>query len=156
MLKHGNIFYKCLIDEEDCHLIEKYAWWVRYDKHSKRYYVSGYEKHNESHKFLQLHRIIMNCPIGLCVDHINHDGLDNRKCNLRIVTHAQNQQNRTGANINNKINARGVFFNKQTNKWGTQLKINGKKIYFGEYTNVNDAKQAAIEGRKKYLPFSTN
>jgi len=45
--------------------------------------------------FVGLHRIITNCPVGMVVDHLNHDGLDNRRVNLRIVTQLENARNRS-------------------------------------------------------------
>ena len=65
-----------------------------------------------------------------CIDHINGNGLDNRIENLRLATHLENNRNR---------NSLGVSFNKKANKWQSQIKANGKSIYLGCYSSIDDA-----------------
>jgi hypothetical protein len=75
-----------LIDEEDFHkIVAPYPWCLR----------AGYvTRCNSERRCLFLHREIIGCPEGLVVDHINHDPLDNRRVNLRCVTHTENLRNR--------------------------------------------------------------
>jgi len=56
-----------------------------------------------------LHRLITNAPTGRKVDHRNHDSLDNRRENLRVVTNKENVENRRGANPNSQTGVRGVY-----------------------------------------------
>lgn len=84
-----------------------------------------------------LHRLLMDFPKGLVVDHINHNSLDNRRCNLRIVTDIENKQNR-------KDNSSGILgVDKHKDKWRSQLQVKGKK-----YIKYYDTKEEAINGRK--------
>ena len=78
-----------VIDDEDYALVTKYRW--HFSKVSKEY---GRAKASLGRRgrAISMHRLIMGNPVGLDVDHINGDTLDNRRCNLRIVTHAQNQK----------------------------------------------------------------
>jgi len=75
------------------------------------------------------------------LDHINRDKTDNRICNLRISNHQQNGFNR---------NDKGYYFNKQINKWKTQIILNGKSIYLGSFNTEEEARQAYLKGKKKY------
>ena len=66
------------------------------------------------------------------IDHINHDGLDNRRSNLRICSHLQNGRN-VLIQRNNKSGFKGVSFykTKKKNPWQAQIRSNGKKIHIG-------------------------
>ena len=123
----------CLIDIEDIEKIKKYYWNIRYDKRHPKCTV--YVEAHYLHKRIHLHRLLTNCPEKLVVDHINGNGLDNRKSNLRIVTQRQNTCNRTHKEI------RGVYFNKRDNYYITQV---SNKV-FGRFRT----KEEAIELRKK-------
>src|SRR5215470_7214120 len=74
-----------IIDVADVPLVKNYLW------HTQTNWTSGF--YARTGRGLLMHRLITGCPKGKEVDHINHDTLDNRRSNLRIVTHKQNQQN---------------------------------------------------------------
>jgi hypothetical protein len=79
----------CLVDEDDFEKLNKYRW----------YFCSmdgetGYAYAKVDGKLVSMHRFLMRFPIGLEIDHINHDKLDNRKQNLRIVSRSENAFNR--------------------------------------------------------------
>ncbi len=95
----------------------------------------------------QITRVIMECPDGMVVDHINGNLLDNRKANLRIVTQLENCQNRTRANKNSKTGRRGVS---QTGNFAACVSVDGKHVHLGYFETIEDA-SAAIEkaGGKK-------
>jgi hypothetical protein len=88
-----------------------------------------------------MHRSIMNPAPGLVVDHINGDGLDNRKANLRIATVSQNLANRS-AQTNSKSGIKGVSWSKQNKKWMVQIKKDMKRIHIGFYPTIEDATRA--------------
>lgn len=81
-------------------------------------------------------------PEGL-IDHINGDGFDNRICNLRVVTDAQNRQN-ARLNSNNKSGVKGVSFNSSAGKWQAQIRANGVFRYLGRFEKIEDAIDARI------------
>lgn len=110
----------------------------------------------KNYQKLFLHRTIVDCPGNLHVDHINHNTLDNRKINLRIVDRFENQQNRIDIAKNNRSGYRGVYWKKDKNKWAAQIRINNKNHHLGYFDNVLEAAQVATEGRKKLMPFSIN
>jgi hypothetical protein len=80
------------VDTDDFELLDEMRW------HLNGGYVATtitiYPSPNRLQVYPYLHRIIMNAPDGMEVDHINHDKLDNRKSNLRLATGSQNNQNR--------------------------------------------------------------
>lgn len=89
-------------------------------------------------KTLTLHRFITGLPY---VDHINGDGLDNRRSNLRPATRSQNMANRR-MNENNKSGFKGVYWNKASGKWHTQIGFEGRKLHLGFHVSVVDAARA--------------
>lgn len=85
-----------------------------------------------------MHRLLMTSPTGTMVDHINGNGLDNRKENLRVVTNSQNLMNR-GKNKNNTSGYKGVLWDKVRNKWIALIGFNNKNIYLGRFFTKNEA-----------------
>jgi hypothetical protein len=71
------------------------------------------------------------------LDHINRIRTDNRLCNLREATRAENLQNRS--------NVKGVYWHKRAKKWLAQIKANKKHFYLGLHENFEDARQAYID-----------
>lgn len=89
-----------------------------------------------------MHRVVAGePPCGLEIDHINGNGLDNRRANLRFVTHAQNlanqrpQQGRTSR-------FRGVCWLRRDQVWRAQIKSGGKTCYLGCFADEEDAARA--------------
>ena len=102
---------------------------------------------------ISLHRFIMTLDKNsdLVVDHINtHHPEDNRKANLRIVTHSENQMNRKLAK-NNSSGVTGVTWSKKDKRWIANIKINNKTIRCGYYKNIEDAIKARKEAEEKYF-----
>ena len=83
---------KCaLVDNEDYERLMQYKWCA--SKTKIGYYSIRKDYTSGKQKTILMHRIIMDCPKGMIVDHINHNALDNRKENLRICTNSQNLMN---------------------------------------------------------------
>ena len=79
-----------LVDDEDFEEMSKVTWHLV--KSHNTCYAHGYIKHS-SKKMVYMHRLILKTPEDMDTDHINGNGLDNRKENLRVVTHCENQRN---------------------------------------------------------------
>lgn len=92
-----------LVSDEDFERVSQYNWQAR--PYGRRWYASG--RITGERRTDTMHRFIMGAPAGMDVDHINGDGLDNRRENLRVVTRAENLANR-GTFKNNKLGVRGV------------------------------------------------
>lgn len=92
---------------------------------------------------------LMNSPEGMFIDHINGNGLDNRKCNLRICTNTQNQYN-ASIRKDNTSGFRGVCWNRGSNKWQAYMRVNGKQTSLGLFTCLIKAAKTYDEAAKKY------
>jgi hypothetical protein len=95
---------------------------------------------------VHLHRLIAGAPDGYVVDHINHDTLDNRKSNLRVVTVSQNLRNRRGANRNSTSGQRGVY--RGRDGWRVSFMVEGRVYRFGQFDRIEDAVQVARRAEK--------
>lgn len=136
--------YVAIVDDEDYDKAMQYKWSV-HKKNKTTKYAIGNLKRNGRWRTRLLHRFILgDIPDGKEVDHINGNGLDNRKNNLRIVTHQQNAFNRGK-------NTKGVCWHKQIRKWQAQIKINQKQIYLGIFENLQDAIKARETAVCKYF-----
>lgn len=133
-----------LIDTADLPLVEERSWRASYDRTTGRYYVAA-------SRGRLLHRLLLDPPSDMQVDHINHDTLDNRRSNLRIVTASENQLNRVGAQKNNKsCGLRGVTWNRHHNRWMAQLGVNRRRIFLGYFADAESAHIAYQEALSQY------
>lgn len=140
-----------LLDDEDYDKVikEKYSLSVTWDKTIKGFYVAFTAKPKDSSSRL-LHRYLLNPSKGLTVDHINRNPLDNRRCNLRICTQFENNQNQK-YNTSGKV---GVSYNKNINKYIAYIKVKGKHKTLGEFKTFNEAVECRLKAEEKYFPNS--
>lgn len=125
-----------LVDDEDYDSLSPHKWYAF--KHSEHCTVYAGRKLTAEGNILRMHRIILSAPSGLDVDHVNGDGLDNRRCNLRIATRSQNCHNR-GAGRNNKSGYKGVCWHTQAGRWVAQIGIGGKRKHLGLFASPEEA-----------------
>ena len=95
-----------------------------------------------------MHRAIMNAPKGVMVDHIDRNGLYNRKRNLRLCSRRENSYNRRG-NSRGSSQHKGVFWHNVCGKWMAGITYNGKFSYLGVYVSEKDAAKAYDEKAKE-------
>lgn len=112
--------------DEDCYEIVSNFKWHAVKKHRTFYARTGRAPYG-----FYLHHLIIGCPLyKLEIDHINHNGLDNRISNLRIITHRQNLSNKRNDYASDYP---GVHFDNKTSKWTSALRIEGRVINLGFY-----------------------
>lgn len=125
--------FTVMVDSEDIpKLIElDQSWHIRWDKKSNNNYINATyhykdEQGNWKQTTIRLHAVLTGAKNGETVDHINHDTLDNRKANLRILTKDENNLHRKGANSNNKTGVRNVHWINKEHCYKVQFSINYK------------------------------
>lgn len=94
-----------------------------------------------------IHRYIVEAPNGFEIDHINLNPLDNRKSNLRVCTHQQNQCNQP-LQTNNTSGVTGVSFYARRSKYRARIKYLQKEVHLGYYISFIEAVQARNEGMR--------
>ena len=139
----GREFY---FDKDDYDYIKNFYWRV----HNHKYVSTAiYDKNTKRVSEVQLHNFLMNPLPNQEVDHINHNPLDNRKQNLRVVSIAQNQMNAV-ISTRNTSGVKGVDWDKKTNKWRSRISVNGKRISLGLFDTFELAKKARKDAETKY------
>lgn len=142
--KNNEICAKALIDLDDVDKVKNIKW-HRSDLQRSTYYCIS----NNS-EWRRIHRLIMGVTDkDIVVDHINHNGLDNRKSNLRICTSGQNTCNCLTSK-NNKSGHKGVYWSKERKKWCAQISINNKTKGLGRYDTIEEATEAREKAAKEY------
>jgi hypothetical protein len=101
-----------------------------------------------ANKIELMHRVIMKPPSDMEVDHINHNTLDNRKCNLRVVPKCVNAQN-TLISSNNTSGFKGVSFDKSRAAWMASISSNGKQISLGRFPSAELAARAYDDAARR-------
>lgn len=149
-----------IVDADDYEWLSQWKWFATRLKSGNTYYAEQYwYSEGRGHKGKQaMHRVIMNPEPGYQVDHINGNGLDNRRVNLRICTPRQNSCN-VAPQPGKSSRFKGVGWCKRSKKWRARIRDNGKFKELGEYTDEMDAARAydkaarEIQGEFAWLNF---
>ncbi len=146
-----------IVDPEDYERLRKYKWHV--NKSIRTYYAvhSLTNGRNAPRKNLRMHHLVIDglaidVPPGCFCDHINHNGLDNRKANLRIATRKQNVWHRRKFKRPSRSKYKGVdFISANSGRcWRARIRVNGKRIYLGSFKDEIKAAKAYDIAAKKY------
>ncbi len=115
--------YEAVIDASDASLVEGFNWCAMVSRNTV--YAVRHSTATGKDRLAMMHRAIAKTPDGIVTDHINGNGLDNRRSNLRYATVSQNAQN-SGFRANNTSGVRGVCWDTARQKWIAQIWVNGK------------------------------
>lgn len=136
-----------LVDEEDAALISQYRWnpvpqccGICYAATTGACTLpNGFRKKSG----MLMHRLIMNAPQGIEVDHRDGYGLNNTRANLRLATRVEQGANRKRAS-NNKSGFKGVYFHRgwKNRPWIACVKRNGKEVYYEGFATAEEAARA--------------
>jgi len=127
------------VDDEDYEMLAEHTWHLN----------GGYAANA---KLGRMHRVLMQAPKGLMVDHVNGDTLDNRRVNLRVCSNSQNQANRRRARGASQF--KGVTWQKRPSGrgfWKAQLVVRGDVLYLGAFNTDVDAAAAYNVAAQKHF-----
>ena len=131
-----------LVDDEDFERLSAYRWSYHQGGRSKTGYARtsiGTCVKTKVRIRAFMHELILASSPGLIIDHIDGNGLNNQKLNLRLITSIQSQGN-IGIKSNNTSGYKGVTFSKSSRKWIAQINMGGGQIKrLGSFSNIKEA-----------------
>ena len=140
-----------LADDKDFDRVNQFKWYVekQHTGQRDRWYAT---RHLNKKRKVSMARFIMNCPMGLQVDHINGETLNNKKSNLRICTQAQNVRNSKKKCIETATSKfKGVVWNKNAKHFRVMIVYQGKSIHLGYFKDEAVAAKKYNEFAQKYF-----
>jgi len=148
--RNGSIRDYAMVDPADAAGLNQWRWFKNAGYAARGVMVDG------RLKLILMHREILGLPReydGRQGDHINRNRLDNRRSNLRIVTDAQNRQNKSPYRRATS-RFRGVYWDKDKQRWRAQAIFQGRHYHLGYFQDEEETAKAASEWRTKHMPFA--
>jgi len=131
--------YWAIVDDEDYPLVLQYSWHLREIRGCR--YAMNWQRINGKRYAVSLHSLLIGMRRGFQIDHINGNGLDNRRSNLRHVTPAQNQANQHTTRGRSLF--KGVRYQaRRRTPWEAAITFHQLKIHIGRYATEEAAARA--------------
>jgi hypothetical protein len=148
----------CEIDDDDAHLVEPYRWYAQSSKRGIHYAQRRITTDAGVRKMVFMHRMICGASEGQLVDHIDNNGLNNKRANLRLCSHSENRANAAGLN-NSLTSLKNVYFcQRSVNRpWRVDISI-GNTRYRAQFATEAEAiadaatNRARLHGSFAYTP----
>lgn len=137
-----------IVDAADYEWLSQWKWHALNNHGRGRYAIRGEKAEDGKQVTVYMHRLIMSAGKGILVDHINGDGLDNRRINLRLATRHENMRNQHNQRSNSGY--RGVSWHRTRKKWGARIRYANKLWHLGWF---DDPKEAALAYNKAALEY---
>ena len=136
-----------LVDDTDYQELSRFRWHARFTK--GKWYAGRAEPFAGGYRLVLMHRFIMQSGKDEEVDHVDHDGLNNQRLNLRNADHARNLQNQQQQRRTAGHQAKGV--SPRFGKWRAQIQVDGKKIHIGTFATHDEATAAYDAAARRYF-----
>lgn len=138
-----------LVDDADYVWLNQWKWHAL--RHHNTFYAMRQQNNGDYSKrqHISMHGQILNLPQGTEGDHVDGNGLNNQRSNIRISTHQQNMHNMKKRS-DNTSGFKGVTFDKRRNKWRAQIQVNNKPIHLGYFDTAESGHSAYQEASEKY------
>jgi len=139
-----------IVDPDDYPWLRSYKWFAQ--RHSNTFYArrNTYVREKARTGSIAMHRAVKNAPDNLMIDHINYNGLDNRKANLRLATRTQNNRHKIRTRNPGTSKYKGVSWNTQRKRWVVKIMADRKAISIGYFKNEIKAAKAYDKAAKIY------
>lgn len=134
-----------IIDASDAPLVQKFNWYALPNRRSI-YAATTIRNVDGGRRTLTMHALITGFRIS---DHIDGDGLNNKRSNLREVSAQENSQN-SRMRIDNRSGVKGVSWYQSSRKWQARVALNGVDMHLGYFADIEDARVAVESARSKF------
>lgn len=125
---------KTIVDDSDYEYLNKWTWNLAKRKNT------NYAARREGEKTILMHRVLLNInDTKILADHVDGDGLNNQRINIRVANRTQNNSNRKAIGISKYL---GVFYHSydsRRKRWYSQIFSNGKKTFIGYFETEEEA-----------------
>lgn len=136
-----------LVDDEDFEYLNQFKWYAQKDNNTFYAGTNTSGKGDLKRKVIWMHRVLLNVTDSkILVDHIDHNGLNNQKSNIRVATYAQNSRNKRPCK-NTSSKYKGVTY-RRLNKWEASIRLFKKYKYIGIFSTEIEAAKAYDEMAK--------
>lgn len=128
-----------VVDDEDYEELSRFKWCSHFGRHTwyaVRGEATGVPK---KRRLVFMHRMLLGTPGGSYTDHIDGDGLNNRRANLRIVSTTENAHNQTRKRPKASSRFRGVSWDNWTQRWRATIQVTGRLMHIGRFDSEEEA-----------------
>jgi len=139
-----------IVDDEDFDWLDQWKWKASKQRNNDWYAARRPRRGNRKKGHIFMHRLILNPSEGMQTHHIDHNGLNNQRANLRIVTAAQNQYNQRPQKKKSS-HFKGVHWASDRRKWRAQIMVNGRTYRLGQFLSECEAAKAYDNAALRYF-----